>query len=118
MVYRGVHVLGRAIEVRPAVPVVDDQARLISKLESFDERSRIQAHVSNLARNMKWQDGQTKSAIFGHERYKVMKPGYFAHSLNAYGRGGEPCPRCGTPIKRESFMNRGSYFCPRCQRRR
>jgi formamidopyrimidine-DNA glycosylase len=44
--------------------------------------------------------------------------GYFAHSLNAYGRGGEPCSRCGTPIVRESFMNRGSHFCPRCQRRR
>ncbi|GGM48850.1 bifunctional DNA-formamidopyrimidine glycosylase/DNA-(apurinic or apyrimidinic site) lyase [Microbacterium saperdae] len=44
--------------------------------------------------------------------------GYFAHSLNAYGRQGKPCPRCGTPIVRESFMNRGSHFCPRCQRRR
>jgi formamidopyrimidine-DNA glycosylase len=44
--------------------------------------------------------------------------GYFAHSLNAYGRGGAPCPRCGTPIRRESFMNRSSHYCPRCQRRR
>lgn len=44
--------------------------------------------------------------------------GYFAHSLNAYGRQGKPCPRCGTEIVRESFMNRGSHFCPRCQRRR
>ena len=44
--------------------------------------------------------------------------GYFAHSLNAYGRQGKPCPRCGTLIVRESFMNRGSHFCPRCQRRR
>lgn len=42
--------------------------------------------------------------------------GYFAHSLNAYGQQGKPCPRCGTPIVRESFMNRGSHFCPRCQR--
>ncbi|PZQ92040.1 MAG: DNA-formamidopyrimidine glycosylase [Leifsonia xyli] len=44
--------------------------------------------------------------------------GYFSHSLNAYGQHGRPCPRCGTPIVRESFMNRGSHFCPRCQRRR
>jgi len=42
--------------------------------------------------------------------------GYFAHSLNAYGQQGEPCPRCGRPIVREQFMNRGSHFCPRCQR--
>jgi formamidopyrimidine-DNA glycosylase len=42
--------------------------------------------------------------------------GYFSHSLNAYGRHGEPCPRCGRPIVRESFMNRGSHFCAFCQR--
>jgi formamidopyrimidine-DNA glycosylase len=44
--------------------------------------------------------------------------GYFAHSLNAYGQAGKPCPRCGTPIRREKFMNRSSHFCPKCQRRR
>lgn len=44
--------------------------------------------------------------------------GYFAHSLNAYGRTGQPCPRCGGPIRRDAFMNRSSHFCPRCQRRR
>jgi formamidopyrimidine-DNA glycosylase len=42
--------------------------------------------------------------------------GYFSHSLNAYGQQGLPCPRCGRPIVRETFMNRGSHFCPRCQR--
>ena len=44
--------------------------------------------------------------------------GYFAHSLNAYGRTGEPCPRCGRPIVRVSFMNRSSHFCPHCQKLR
>ena len=42
--------------------------------------------------------------------------GYFDRSLNAYGREGEPCGRCATPIRRESFMNRSSYSCPRCQK--
>ena len=42
--------------------------------------------------------------------------GYFAHSLNAYGRGGQPCPRCGRPIVRASFMNRSSHYCAHCQR--
>jgi formamidopyrimidine-DNA glycosylase len=42
--------------------------------------------------------------------------GYFSHSLNAYGQQGLPCPRCGRPIVREQFMNRGSHFCPWCQR--
>jgi formamidopyrimidine-DNA glycosylase len=42
--------------------------------------------------------------------------GYFERSLAVYGREGQPCPRCGAPIRREPFMNRSSYRCPRCQR--
>ncbi|MDX6417845.1 MAG: formamidopyrimidine-DNA glycosylase [Trebonia sp.] len=42
--------------------------------------------------------------------------GYFDRSLHAYGREGEPCDRCATPIRRDAFMNRSSYSCPRCQR--
>jgi formamidopyrimidine-DNA glycosylase len=41
--------------------------------------------------------------------------GYFDRSLHAYGREGEACDRCGTPIRRVEFMNRSSFFCPRCQ---
>lgn len=43
--------------------------------------------------------------------------GYFDRSLAVYGRRGEPCPRCAELIRRESFMNRSSYLCPRCQSR-
>ncbi|CAL9595196.1 Formamidopyrimidine-DNA glycosylase 1 [Streptomyces sp. enrichment culture] len=42
--------------------------------------------------------------------------GYFDRSLDAYGREGLPCRRCGTPMRRRPWMNRSSYFCPRCQR--
>jgi formamidopyrimidine-DNA glycosylase len=42
--------------------------------------------------------------------------GYFDRALNAYGREGEPCGRCATPIRRDAFMNRSSYSCPRCQK--
>ncbi|MGW2277479.1 bifunctional DNA-formamidopyrimidine glycosylase/DNA-(apurinic or apyrimidinic site) lyase [Streptomyces sp. NPDC001770] len=42
--------------------------------------------------------------------------GYFDRSLDAYGREGEPCHRCGTPMRRSPWMNRSSYFCPNCQR--
>ena len=42
--------------------------------------------------------------------------GFFEQSLSAYGQEGEPCPRCGTPIKRISFGQRSSHFCPKCQR--
>jgi formamidopyrimidine-DNA glycosylase len=41
--------------------------------------------------------------------------GYFDRSLHVYGREGEPCDRCGTPIRRVEFMNRSSFFCPLCQ---
>jgi len=43
--------------------------------------------------------------------------GFFEQSLAAYGQEDEPCPRCGTPIKRITFGQRSSHFCPRCQRR-
>lgn len=41
--------------------------------------------------------------------------GYFDRSLDAYGREGEPCRRCGAIMRREKFMNRSSFYCPRCQ---
>ena len=43
--------------------------------------------------------------------------GYFDRSLAVYGRAGEPCARCGAPVRREPFMNRSAYSCPRCQPR-
>jgi formamidopyrimidine-DNA glycosylase len=43
--------------------------------------------------------------------------GLFERSLKVYGREGEPCYRCGTPLRRESWMNRSSYSCPSCQPR-
>ena len=46
------------------------------------------------------------------------RSGYFARSLNAYGKEGEPCPRCGAVMRRVMHANRSSHFCPRCQRGR
>jgi formamidopyrimidine-DNA glycosylase len=43
--------------------------------------------------------------------------GYFDRSLDAYGREGESCRRCGAVMRREKFMNRSSFYCPRCQPR-
>lgn len=43
--------------------------------------------------------------------------GYFDRSLAVYGREGGPCRRCGTAIRRSPFMNRSSYWCPKCQPR-
>jgi formamidopyrimidine-DNA glycosylase len=43
--------------------------------------------------------------------------GYFERSLAVYGRAAQPCRRCGTPVRRDPFMNRSSYSCPTCQPR-
>ena len=43
--------------------------------------------------------------------------GYFSRHLAVYGQEDRPCPRCGTAVVRESFMNRSSYSCPHCQPR-
>ena len=52
------------------------------------------------------------------EQYKNVngESGYFEISLNAYGRKGTPCNRCGAEMVREEWANRGSHFCPKCQR--
>ena len=44
------------------------------------------------------------------------RSGYFARSLSAYGREGEPCPRCGRLLKRKIYQGRSSHYCPGCQR--
>lgn len=44
------------------------------------------------------------------------EPGYFEQELLAYGRGGEPCRQCGTPLRELAIGQRASVWCPRCQR--
>ena len=52
------------------------------------------------------------------DQYKNVngESGYFEISLNAYGRKGKPCSRCQSSMVREEWANRGSHFCPKCQR--
>ncbi|OJG96416.1 formamidopyrimidine-DNA glycosylase [Enterococcus termitis] len=42
--------------------------------------------------------------------------GTFQISLNVYGQTNQPCPRCGTPIKKIKVAQRGTHFCPKCQK--
>ncbi|MET0717878.1 MAG: bifunctional DNA-formamidopyrimidine glycosylase/DNA-(apurinic or apyrimidinic site) lyase [Pseudoxanthomonas sp.] len=43
-------------------------------------------------------------------------PGYFEQELSAYGRGGQPCPNCGRPLKFANIGQRASVWCGNCQR--
>lgn len=69
------------------------------------------------------RDVMTESLAAGGTSFDALyvnvngQSGYYSRDLNAYGREGEPCDRCGSAIRRESFANRSSYRCPRCQRR-
>jgi formamidopyrimidine-DNA glycosylase len=75
---------------------------------------RLLGHVRDVLNEAIGQGGTSFDALYVNVN---GESGYFERSLNAYGREGLPCNRCGAPIRRESFMNRSSYSCPRCQPR-
>jgi len=79
------------------------------------EATALIGHVRDVMVDALDQGGTSFDALYVNVN---GQSGYFDRSLNAYGQEGRPCPRCGTLIVREAFMNRGSHFCPRCQRRR
>ncbi|MEU5719625.1 bifunctional DNA-formamidopyrimidine glycosylase/DNA-(apurinic or apyrimidinic site) lyase [Streptomyces sp. NPDC020403] len=70
-------------------------------------------HVRDVMREALDQGGTSFDSLYVNVN---GESGYFDRSLDAYGREGEPCHRCGTPMRRRPWMNRSSYFCPRCQR--
>lgn len=70
-------------------------------------------HVREVMTDALAQGGTSFDALYVNVN---GESGYFDRSLDAYGQEGEPCHRCGTSIRREHFMNRSSFFCPRCQR--
>jgi formamidopyrimidine-DNA glycosylase len=64
------------------------------------------------------QKAVAKGGTSFDQQYKNVngESGYFSQNLYAYGQTGEPCARCQKPIKRQAWANRGSHFCPNCQR--
>ena len=89
----------------------DQSAASISKVKAKELLEHVRVVLANAV-----EAGGTSF----DEQYKNIngESGYFSISLNAYGLTGLPCKRCGRPIKRDNWMNRGSHFCPYCQRRR
>jgi formamidopyrimidine-DNA glycosylase len=71
------------------------------------------AHVRDVLREALGAGGTSFDALYVNVN---GESGYFERALAVYGREGHPCGRCGTPIRRASFMNRSSFFCPVCQR--
>ncbi|NBE81870.1 bifunctional DNA-formamidopyrimidine glycosylase/DNA-(apurinic or apyrimidinic site) lyase [Micromonospora rubida] len=75
---------------------------------------RLLGHVRDVLGEAITEGGTSFDALYVNVN---GESGYFDRALNAYGREGEPCRRCGRPMRREAFMNRSSYSCPRCQPR-
>jgi formamidopyrimidine-DNA glycosylase len=71
-------------------------------------------HAGEVMRDALGQGGTSFDSLYVNVN---GESGYFDRSLDAYGREGEPCSRCGAAIRREKFMNRSSYYCPKCQPR-
>jgi formamidopyrimidine-DNA glycosylase len=85
--------------------------RLGSKLRRADVQ-RVLAGCREVMLSALGQGGTSFDALYVNIN---GQSGYFDRSLEVYGREAEPCSRCGTPIRRITFMNRSSYFCPVCQ---
>jgi len=59
---------------------------------------------------------QKKGTTTGEFRDTENKPGQYSSALKVYRRQGQPCSRCQTPIKRTIINNRGTFYCPKCQK--
>lgn len=55
------------------------------------------------------------STFDGFYRTPEGNPGRYQHEFSVYGRTGQPCLRCGRPIRRIVVAQRGTHLCPRCQ---
>lgn len=73
----------------------------------------VLGHATTVMQDALGQGGTSFDALYVNVN---GESGYFDRSLHAYGREGEPCDRCGTPMRRAAFMNRSSYYCPVCQK--
>jgi len=88
-------------------------ARIASSLSERKLREVLD-RAADVMRDALGQGGTSFDALYVNVN---GESGYFDRSLDAYGREGLPCRRCGAVIHREKFMNRSSFYCPRCQPR-
>lgn len=77
-----------------------------------DELSRLHQKLVKVLRAAIKAGGTTVSDYVDSEGAE----GFFQFRLRAYGRTGEPCVKCKTPIKRIIVGGRSTHYCPRCQK--
>ena len=89
-----------------------DPLRVAGSLAEEETRALHRALRAALAAGIRRQ-----GATLRDYRLPDGEAGGMQREFNAYGRDGEPCPRCGTPIAKTRAGGRGTWFCPSCQRR-
>jgi len=76
-----------------------------------DDCQRLVQQIKQILRRAIQRGGTTLRDFIGGDG----KPGYFAQELLVYGRAGEPCPHCQTPLEEIRLGQRSTVFCPLCQ---
>lgn len=84
--------------------------RTADSLTSEEWRRLHRAIISTLQDAVEAGGSSIKSYVNGQGEM-----GMFQYQLKAYGRTGEPCETCGTPIRKITVAGRGTHYCPRCQ---
>jgi formamidopyrimidine-DNA glycosylase len=77
-----------------------------------DEINRLHAAIQSVLEKGIEHGGTT----FGRYRDAYNEAGGNFDHLVVYQKTGQPCPRCGTPIERITVAQRGTHYCPHCQR--
>ncbi|WP_276354270.1 DNA-formamidopyrimidine glycosylase [Cohnella caldifontis] len=81
--------------------------------DSLNDKEKTRLHraiVETLEAAVEAGGSSVKSYVNGQGEM-----GMFQHRLKAYGRTGEPCETCGTPIEKSVVGGRGTHVCPNCQ---
>ena len=95
-----------------------DEALWLARIHPASRRvGRRRAHeLHHAVREVLEAAIEREGTTFRDFRTLGGEPGRNASYLVAYGRGGEPCPRCSTPLKKAVLGGRSTTYCPRCQR--
>ena len=79
---------------------------------SYDQYESLASEIRNLLNKSIEKGGTTLRDFVGGDN----KPGYFKQQLNVYGRSGEECKVCRSILKNLKIGQRGSVYCPKCQK--
>lgn len=82
----------------------------VSALTDANFQSLAKGIIESLNKSIDY--GGSSKAHFVNE---VGEKGYYLVFANVYGRAGQPCLKCHTPISKIALAGRGTYFCPHCQ---